>query len=400
VQSVRRERQKRFRDRQKAARNDSTRVAQSALHAAASGAFDTAAVLQHAHGLAAQGVSDHAAIAHALLASSAAAAAAAAAGLRPQSAGASALELLNAGLAAMPSRSNGSLGAGATAPPSVSGSDVAVVAMGGGVGASAGQSAPGDAGAQGRAPAMAEHAAAGGRGGARAGPPAPEPDQAPAAVERAGARAQRAPTEPGGERALARVESAIAGSTGQGGAGSAAGRADKQELAEGLAALFCKAVAGLGARERVAVLRAFLASVRGAVGDEARPRAGRPAAGFGSGRGTRGHYAALGRMSPGGAAVWPRHARPPKHACSRSVPRRAHCPHGDRVRECAGATQLRTGRLDNCGRVGGVFARPALQRPSFSSARRSGREHMGFHLRAGVLAGVPAGGRRAALPAV
>ncbi len=309
MQSLRRERQKRFRDRQKAARTDA-RATQSALHAAASGAFDTAAVLQHAHGLAAQGVSDPAAIAHALLASSAAAAAAAA-GLRPQSAGASAIELLNAGLAAMPSRSNGSLGAGATAPPSVSGSDVAVVAMGGGAGASAGQSVPGDAGTQGRAPAMAEHAAAGARGGARAGPPAPEPDQAPAAVERAGARVQRAPTEPGGERALARIESAIAGSTGQGGAGSAAGRADKQELAEGLAALFCKAVAGLGARERVAVLRAFLASVRGIVGDEARPRAGRPAAGFGNGRGTRRYYAALGRMPPGGAAVWLRHARPP-----------------------------------------------------------------------------------------
>jgi len=262
---MRRERQKRFRDRQKAARCDA-RVTQSALHAAASGAFDTAAVLQHAHGLAAHGVSDPAAIAHALLASSAAAAAAAA-GLRPQSASPGALELLNAGLAAMPRGGNGSLGAGATAPPSVSGSDVAVLATAGSAGASAGQGAPRGAGAPGGVPALAERAAARGRGGAGAGPPAPELDHAPATVEGAGARV----TEPGGERALARIESAIAGSTGQGGTGSAAGHTDKQELAEGLAALFCKAVAGLGARERVAVLRAFLASVRGIVGDEARP---------------------------------------------------------------------------------------------------------------------------------
>ena len=64
-----RERQKRFRDKQKALRQDNGTHAVLQAAAAAPGGFDAASALQHAHSLAAYGIADPAAIAQALFAS-------------------------------------------------------------------------------------------------------------------------------------------------------------------------------------------------------------------------------------------------------------------------------------------------------------------------------------------
>lgn len=64
-----RERQKRFRDKQKALRQDSGTHAVLQAAAAAPGGFDAASALQHAHSLAAYGIADPTALAQAIFAS-------------------------------------------------------------------------------------------------------------------------------------------------------------------------------------------------------------------------------------------------------------------------------------------------------------------------------------------
>lgn len=64
-----RERQKRFRDKQKSLRQDSGTHAVLQAAAAAPGGFDAASALQHAHSLAAYGIADPTALAQAIFAS-------------------------------------------------------------------------------------------------------------------------------------------------------------------------------------------------------------------------------------------------------------------------------------------------------------------------------------------
>lgn len=236
----RRERQKRFRDKQKQLKQEGS-ATQAVLQAAASapGGFDAASALQHAHSLAAYGIADPAAIAQAIMAIA-----------LPESgySGKASQPAANAQQQQLP------------AEPSFDG-----IADDG-----AGQLL---AGAQ--AAAAAAHAAMLTSGGVG-------PSTAPRAAKRmrmALAAASGGGAASGGTDVDVNVDvgADVGGDDSTNGdaerpSPDAEGREELHAMSSQLAAGFCEATSALDARACAAVLRGFLASVRGALGDEVHAR--------------------------------------------------------------------------------------------------------------------------------